>query len=171
MLITFTMYPGMWPQCAQWGHGDHIWNVPINVITMCPVGTWWSHSQCTQWWDHNVLSGHMLSSFKMYPVMGSQCPQWAHVGFFHNVPINVFPMSPVAYSMVSFTICFTMCPAYPWATHWEFFKKLSSDVSTMCPTPYSMSSLRIHGKTQQNSGYIEVTLKEAPWEHCDHIIG
>ena len=133
MLITFKMYPAMWLQCAQGIHGDHIYNVPINLITMCPVETWWSHSQCTQWWDHNVLSGHMLSSFKMYPVMGSQCPQWAHVESFHNVPINVITMSPVAYIMVSFTMWFTMYPACPWATHSEFFQKLSSNGITMSP--------------------------------------
>ena len=40
MLITFKMYPAMRLQCAQGTHGDHIYNVPINLITMCPVGTW-----------------------------------------------------------------------------------------------------------------------------------
>jgi hypothetical protein len=76
MVITFTMSPSIWSQCAQWGHGDHIHNVPSDGITMCSVGTCWVLSKCIQWWDHNVPSGHMLSSFTMCPSMWSQCPQW-----------------------------------------------------------------------------------------------
>ena len=151
MVITFKMSPSIWWQCAQWGHGDHIHNVPSDGITMCSVGTCWVLSKCIQW--------------------GSQCPQWAHVEFFHNVPINVITMSPVAYIMVSFTMFFTMYPACPWATHWEFFQKLSSNVITMCSTTYSLSSLRIHGKNQLYWRCIVITLKEAPWGHCDHIAG
>ena len=130
---------------------------------MCPVGTWWSHSQCTQWWDHNVLSGHMLSSFKMYPVMGSQCSQWAHVGFFHNVPINVITMSPVAYIMVSFAMFFTMYPACPWATHWEFFQKLSSNVITM-------SSESFFQCNPQCSWFLPWILKELNEDVVEHIV-
>ena len=58
-------------------------------------------------------SKKIVLKITMYPVMGSQCAQWAHVEFFHNVPINVITMSPVAYVMVSFTMFFTMCPPCP----------------------------------------------------------
>ena len=74
MVITFTMSPSIWSQCAQWGHGDHIHNVPSDGITMCSVGTCWVLSQCAHQCDHNVPSG-------------------LHNGFFHNVIHNVSSMS------------------------------------------------------------------------------
>ena len=32
MVITFKMSPSIWSQCAQWGHGDHIHNVPSDTV-------------------------------------------------------------------------------------------------------------------------------------------
>ena len=52
----------MWPAISQWGHVEFFYKVPINLITMCPVGPCWAHCKSAQWCGHKVFN-HTLSGF------------------------------------------------------------------------------------------------------------
>ena len=83
----------MCPAISQWAHVEFFYKVPINLITMCPVGPCWALCERTPWflsWFCLQCIQYMPeplieSSFKKCSVMWSKCAQ--------GVLFNVFTMN------------------------------------------------------------------------------
>ena len=103
-LNTFKMCQAMWIHCAHWVHFDCDHNVLSNVISMCPVGTFWLQSQCTHQCELNVPAAHILISFTMFPSMCPACGWATHSNFFHKVPSDVSRMCTAIYMVISLKV-------------------------------------------------------------------
>ena len=138
---------------------------------MYPGDSWWSHSQCTQWWDHNIPSGHMLGSFTMFFTMYPACPWATHWEFFQNLSRNVITMCSTTYSLSSLRIhgknqlnwgyIVITLKEPPWGRcdhiSGQFLKELSMSGSGTCWIHCEEHCERNH--------YVR------HWGHCDHIDG
>ena len=103
----------MWSALDSWLHLNFIGKLILNIFTICPLGTLWSHfaehSKCAQLFTHRVhwshMTGHIQNVLRMYPlgILGShnrvylKCTQHlitGHIGVtcclcfqcVHNVP-------------------------------------------------------------------------------------
>ena len=66
----------MWSALGSWLHLTFIGKLILNIFTICPLGTLWSHFakhwKCAQFFTHWAHWSHMLPVLSMC----SQCAQW-----------------------------------------------------------------------------------------------
>ena len=89
ILITFKIYPPMWPKCVCRTYSEF-------VQPLWPQFAQWSHdlshSKFAQSCDQHV---HTQSHPKCSQFIWPKCTQWAHSNWVQNVHPNVFTMCPV----------------------------------------------------------------------------
>ena len=85
----------MCPAISQWGHVEFFYKVPVNLITICPVGPCWAHCKSAHQSGHWVLFERTLWFLSQFC---SQCVllcTWAnHWEFFQHVLSYVIKMCP-----------------------------------------------------------------------------
>ena len=96
-------------------------------------------SQCTDQFDLDGISEHIVSTFWMNPSKNPSKNPVSHclkdlTEFFHNL--------------------IKMCPQCAWATHWESFQKIPQNSTTMYPTIYLISFLRVYDEIELHWDFV-----------------
>jgi len=144
--------------CLANSHVRYLWILVVSFtlrivsLTCTLAPTCWAILQRKSHFNQNVPRGYIVITFEKKTAQKPVGSLWKKI-------------------LVSFTILFTMYPAWIWATHWEFFHKISCNVITMSPADFSQWNHNEITLWLNFTTYSQRILWVYGWIHCDYIAG